>query len=430
MTQLDDKTALITGGGRGIGRAIALQLAQHGAHVAVAARSEAELAETTNAIVAAGGRAHAIVTDLAAPGAATALARRAGDQLGRVDILINNAAVVAPLGASTHVDVEEFARAFTLNVTSVAELTFALLAGMLERRWGRVVNVSSGIVATPAAMVGANAYAATKAAIEAHTVNLAAELAGTGVTINAYRPGSVDTAMQAWIRDQDPDAIGRALHDRFTERHAAGDLITPEASAAALIRRLDGDATGEICEIWDVADDTSSRSGSTHGTTTRLRPGDTFPSLTITPADGLLLELPGAFAGHFGVVLLYRGGWCPYCNAQLRAFQRAADQLADLDIRVVALSVDDEATTRQTIAKYGLEFPVGHDADADAVAAATGAFVNDAPRYLQSTGFVLDPAGRVIVTVYSSGAIGRLVPEDVIGLVKYVREHEAGEQAA
>jgi NAD(P)-dependent dehydrogenase (short-subunit alcohol dehydrogenase family) len=97
------------------------------------------------------------------------------------------------------------------------------------------------------------------------TINLAAELAGTGVTVKAYRPGSVDTATQAWIRDQDPDAIGPALYDRFTERHAAGDLITPEASAAALIRRLDGDATGEI---WDVADDTSSRSGSTRGTTT------------------------------------------------------------------------------------------------------------------------------------------------------------------
>src|SRR4051794_5248291 len=266
MTHLNDKTALITGGSRGIGRAIALQLAQRGAHVAVAARSEAELAQTTGAIVAAGGRARPIVADLAAPGAGTALARRARDQLGRVDILINNAAVVAPLGAGTDVDVdvdvEEFARAFTLNVTSLAELMFALLPGMLERRWGRVVNVSSGIVASPAAMVGANAYAATKAALEAHTVNLAAELAGTGVTVNAYRPGSVDTAMQAWIREQNPDAIGRALHDRFTERHAAGDLISPEASAAALTRRLDGDATGEI---WDVADDPATPSASTEG---------------------------------------------------------------------------------------------------------------------------------------------------------------------
>jgi peroxiredoxin len=162
----------------------------------------------------------------------------------------------------------------------------------------------------------------------------------------------------------------------------------------------------------------------------RLNPGDTFPSLTITPADGQPLELPRALAGHFGVVLLYRGHWCPYCKAQLRAFQRAADRLAELDIRVVALSVDDEATTRQTIAEHRLEFPVGHDADADTVAAATGAFVNDEPRYLQSTGFVLDLAGRVIVSVYSSGAIGRLVPDDVIGLVKYLRDREAQEQAA
>ncbi len=160
----------------------------------------------------------------------------------------------------------------------------------------------------------------------------------------------------------------------------------------------------------------------------RLNRGDGFPSLTITPVDGRPLELPRAPAGHFGVVLLYRGGWCPYCNAQLRAFQRVADRLEELGIRVVALSVDDEASTRQTIAEHGLEFPVGYGADT--VAAASGAFVNDDPRYLQSTGFVLDPAGRLIVGVYSSSAIGRLVPEDVIGLVKYVRDNDAHEQAA
>ena len=285
MTHLDDKTALITGGGRGIGRAIALQLAQCGVRVAGAARSETELAETRSAIAAAGGRAHAIVADLAAPGAGTALARRALDELGRVDILINNAGVVAPLGASTGIDPHAFARAFTVNVISPAELAFALLPGMLERRWGRVVNVSSGIVAGPAAMVGANAYAATKAALEAHTVNLAAELAGTGVTVNAFRPGSVDTAMQAWIRDQDPDAIGRALHDRFTERHAAGGLISPEASAAALIRRLDGDTTGEI---WDVAEDRTTPSASTE----RIMPAQ--PRRRLPVADHYTRRWPAA----------------------------------------------------------------------------------------------------------------------------------------
>jgi peroxiredoxin len=155
-----------------------------------------------------------------------------------------------------------------------------------------------------------------------------------------------------------------------------------------------------------------------------LHPADRFPSLTITPVGGVPLDLPEALGGHFGVVLFYRGAWCPYCNAQLRAFQRAADKLDRLDVKVVALSVDDEATTRELISKHGLTFPVGHSADAAAVHEATGAFVNPDPVYLQSTGFVLDPDGDVIVSVYSSGAIGRLVPDDVTGLVNYLKSRQ------
>ncbi len=98
-------------------------------------------------------------------------------------------------------------------------------------------------------------------------------------------------------------------------------------------------------------------------------------------------------------------------------------RLSDIGTKVVALSVDDEATTRALIAKHGLTFPVGYGADARAVATATGAFLGPDADFIQSTGFVLDPAGRVVVSVYSSGAIGRLVPDDVIGLVGYLREH-------
>ena len=154
---------------------------------------------------------------------------------------------------------------------------------------------------------------------------------------------------------------------------------------------------------------------------TLLHPGDKFPALNVALPGGGRLELPDALAGHFGVVLFYRGSWCPYCNAQLRAFQRAADGLAEADARVVALSVDDEATTAALVAKHGLEFPVGHSADARAVAEATGAFVDPGRGFLQSTGFVLSPEGQVVVSVYSSGAIGRLVPEDVVGMITYLR---------
>ena len=156
-----------------------------------------------------------------------------------------------------------------------------------------------------------------------------------------------------------------------------------------------------------------------------LSPGDPFPTLKLNLPGGQTLTLPDAFAGTFGVVLFYRGSWCPYCNTQLRAFQRASERLAETGTQVVALSTDDEGTTAELIAKLGLTFPVGHSADPAAISAATGAFVNPEPAYLQSTGFVLDPTGNVVVSVYSSGAIGRLVPADVIGMVGYLSQQPA-----
>ena len=110
-----------------------------------------------------------------------------------------------------------------------------------------------------------------------------------------------------------------------------------------------------------------------------LSPGDSFPAIPLTPPGGPALTLPDAFNGEFGVMLFFRGAWCPYCNAQLRAFQRASDSLADAGTKVAALSVDDEPTTAGLIAKHGLTFPVGHSADARAIATATGAFLSDDP---------------------------------------------------
>lgn len=162
---------------------------------------------------------------------------------------------------------------------------------------------------------------------------------------------------------------------------------------------------------------------------TVLNPGDSFPPLAVSVAGGDTIRLPDALRGSFGVVLFYRGSWCPYCNAQLRAFQRAASELTEVGAQVVALSVDDEATTNELVAKHGLTFPVGHSADAPAIAELTGAFVNPDPTFLQSTGFVIDPTGTVLVSVYSSGAIGRLVPEDVVGMIRYIRSSAASASA-
>jgi peroxiredoxin len=153
----------------------------------------------------------------------------------------------------------------------------------------------------------------------------------------------------------------------------------------------------------------------------RLNNGDAFPILTLDTVGDGALSVTHHLAGSHGAVLFYRGLWCPYCNMQLSVFARAKEKLDELGIRVVAVSVDNRGDAMTLVEKHSLNFPVGYGVNADKIAVSTGAYVNDSPRYLQSTGFVLDPSGKVITAVYSSGAIGRLVAEDVIGFVRYVK---------
>ena len=204
MTEpLAERVALITGAGRGIGRAVALRLAEAGARVALVARSVDQLEETAATLRAEGGVALVLSADLAHPDVVAEAAATAAKELGPVDILVNNAAVVEPAGPTVSTPPAGWSSAFAVNVQAPIRLTLALLPAMLDRGWGRIVNVSSGIVDHPGAMVGLNVYAATKAALEAHTLNLAAEMAGSGVTLNVYRPGSVGMVPRsAALRDR------------------------------------------------------------------------------------------------------------------------------------------------------------------------------------------------------------------------------------
>lgn len=249
--QLRDRVAVITGGGRGIGRQIAAGLAARGARVALLARSENELAAAVAAIRASGGVATAIVADVRDSAVVARAVNRVRSELGPPVVLVNNAAVVAPLGPTATLDPATVAMSVAVNVVAPIALATIVLPDMLAAKWGRIVNVSSGIAATPAAMPGMTVYAASKAALEAHTLNLAAELEGTGVTVNVYRPGAVDTAMQQWIRDQPAAQIGASLHARFMAMQASGHLLTPEQSARSLLNRIASPQSGQI---WSADD--------------------------------------------------------------------------------------------------------------------------------------------------------------------------------
>jgi NAD(P)-dependent dehydrogenase (short-subunit alcohol dehydrogenase family) len=246
-----DKTALVTGAGRGIGRAVALGLASAGADLALLARSQPELDEVAEHAKALGARAVVVPTDLADQSALAAAIAYVQKECGVIDILINNAAVVQPMGPTVDVDTAEWAAAITVNLVSPVQLTLALLPDMLRRKWGRIVNVTAKSAVAPSHLIGGNAYTTSKAALETHTLNLAAELADTGVTVNAFRPGIVDTAIHDWVRSQPAERIGEGLRNQFIKFKESGMLISPERSADALLARLGDDTTGQIRDVND-----------------------------------------------------------------------------------------------------------------------------------------------------------------------------------
>ncbi|MEV6070216.1 SDR family oxidoreductase [Nocardia sp. NPDC052001] len=246
MSALAGKTALVTGSGRGIGRAIALRLAQDGARVAVHYnRDTAAAKETVAAIEAAGGSAFALQARLGVPGDAEALWTAFDAHADGLDILVNNAGtdgIREPIGGT---DEESFDRVFAINTKSPFFVTKLGIERLRDN--GRIVSVSTGLT-RGAYQPQLLAYTMTKAAIDALTSILAKELGPRGITVNAVAPGAIDTDMNAsWLRTPEgqADTAARSPLNRVGQPADVADIVGFLASDAS--RWVTGqwiDATG------------------------------------------------------------------------------------------------------------------------------------------------------------------------------------------
>jgi 3-oxoacyl-[acyl-carrier protein] reductase len=204
LPTLNSRVALVTGASRGIGKAIALALARAGANVAVNYRErKAEAEETAAAIKSLGGKSVAFQADVSKAKAVTDLVQHVEAALGPIDILVNNAGIALRRNLDELTE-EDFDHTIATNLKSAFLCTRAAFPGMRTRRWGRIINISSG-AARGAGVVGAH-YNAPKAGMEGLTRGYAARLAKDGVTVNAVAPSLIETEMIAPHRSEN---VGR-----------------------------------------------------------------------------------------------------------------------------------------------------------------------------------------------------------------------------
>lgn len=232
---LAGRVAVVTGGSRGIGRAIAEALAARGAAVGIAFRErEPPAREVEAAVIAHGGRAWAGPCDVADEGSVKTFFEQVVSELGAVDVLVNNAGITRDANVLL-MSKARWDEVLAVNLNGAHHTVRAVVGGMLIRRWGRIINLSSPSARMP--LPGQTAYAASKAGLEGFTRALSRDLAEKGVLVNAVSPGLIDTE----LLDQMPPAAREA----YVKAVPVGRLGTP-AEVASVVAFLASDAAGYI----------------------------------------------------------------------------------------------------------------------------------------------------------------------------------------
>jgi len=239
--KLEGRVALVTGASQGIGRACALALVRHGAHVALAARNQQKLDELAQQINAAGGKAGAFAMDVADEEQIKTGIKAAIAQFGKIDILVNNAGITKDQ-LVMRMKRADWDTVLNTNLTSAYLCTQQVISSMLKQRWGRIVNITS--VFGQMGQAGQANYASSKAGLIGLTMALARELASRNITCNAVAPGFIETSMTAVLSDE--------FKQTAVKQIPLGRVGTPEDVANAVVFLASEEAsyiTGHVLNV-------------------------------------------------------------------------------------------------------------------------------------------------------------------------------------
>lgn len=241
MFSLTGKVAFVTGASQGIGRAIAVALSAAGARVALAARSEQKLAEVAGQIQSAGGEALSVKMDVADPEQIKAGFQQALAKFGRLDILVNNAAITRD-GLALRMKLEDWDTVMRTNLTAAHLCTQQALSTMMKQRWGRIINITSVVAETGNA--GQANYVAAKAGLIGLTRAIATEMASRNITVNAVAPGFIATPMT--------DPLPERVKEEMKARIPLGRFGTENDVAAVIVFLASEEAgyiTGHVLDV-------------------------------------------------------------------------------------------------------------------------------------------------------------------------------------
>ena len=248
MNALVDQVVVVTGGGRGYGKEMASAIAREGAAVVVTSCTSTECEATANRINREGGKALAIVADVASTKDIDAMATAALETFGRVDVLINNAAYPGPVGSTVEISEDEWRYTIDVNLNGCFRCIQAVLPNMVQRQSGHIVNLSSGTARLGYRHIRSLGYTTSKYAIEGFSSGLAVELEPHGIRVNAFTPGLAETRFLSnmpagylsGLKGQTPEHVGPAIVHLLTSNLQTGAQFEalPWLEANGLLERF------------------------------------------------------------------------------------------------------------------------------------------------------------------------------------------------